>query len=381
MTCARTNQYPPLPAGVNGEAVDELRQEIWDNSRRCAPVYSYNPWLRTLAVVTVIGVIVAFALYVNGIFTQPIVPITHVDPLSLSLGLGIPGVLVLGVVLTLYRATHSKDRLGVNHHHIPHDSEWLPVQTRRIFKQYWGVDRARRDRIYKDHRWAYVDQSTLVDGTGEAYAYLSKGCGEHNHIAVAVFIVQPFVIVASMVYHSLRAVIAPLVLLAKMAYDHASQGRSDITLKRIGKECGESLFQVLQAPFCGVTIMGLELLALISPLKGRYLVQLVEREAWNLGAHLPEGFWIPPGLWGQPLWKGGNLFVPGCYQPVAIFKFESGKVKKVETTLHALNPDHPIFESYTDNVLDDECVTFQQVKARDEELRGQLHDLLHPEPI
>lgn len=283
----------------------------------------------------VIG-ITAFALLCSGHLTsfprEFIDLFTHVDPTKLMIGISVTAVLICGTGFVIYRARSQEDRHA--HAKIFPSANFNDHIEEAIF-EYKKEARNREGGVEDKSYWgqAYLDKSTLdAHGSGKAFLYGVKECGDHYTVSTLVPLLTPIYTVCSVAYHAIRMVIVPFWVLVNYAVE-ACLNRPVLGKKERYKlvdvvlEPCKSLRQVVTSPFYGLAFMAAGIYSLVNPMGGRVLGAKIERD-WNGGATRAEGYWSVGGP--QREWNFGNLdmnfFLAGCWQPIGIVDYVEGKI-------------------------------------------------------
>lgn len=239
----------------------------------------------------------------------------------------------------------------------------------------------RRRKVDRIRFNVHVDKSTLDEsGSGKAYCYNIKECGEHYFVSFEItFIGTPVYLVATVAYNLIRAVIVPFYVLFQY-----------LTEKCKGKPHGHerefkpidiptqfilSLWRAIQAPFYALAFFLAGLYSFFDPMGGRKLGASIERD-WNGGVSLAEGYWSIQGsqkLWrfeggGGPKGLGRNgFYLAGCWQPAGVIEYKNQEIQASCWLPLAVDPMRGNFDTY---------YTLPFLEAKVEENTHGIKDLL-----
>ncbi len=283
--------------------------------------------------------IVVFSLFAtNHLFSFPqdfVNLFQNASRAHICIGVAVTAVLFSGSLIVIHRAqTKPEELLKDEEGNVP------TMGTMSNLEDKLEIVRLRLPEAWKNNYLdAYVDTSTLVDGTGKAYLYYIKDCTNHYVVSTVVALLgTPFYIIGAIVLNAIRMVVVPLYILTMCLielcqpepyFNTEYPAARKFSVLDAGIEFLQSIYGIIKAPFYGIAFFFAALYSLINPMEGRKLGSAIERN-WNDGANLAEGYWSVDGE--QPLWRRDGawgpeglrrkrFFLAGCWQPIGVVEY------------------------------------------------------------
>ncbi len=207
----------------------------------------------------------------------------------------------------------------------------------------------------------HIDTSTLVDGTGEAFYYGYKTFGDHFVVSTFVPMLTLPHAAGAVAYHVARAVVIPFYILGCMSVE-ACIGRPLFRDQRhfhlgdIPKQWVFSIKQIVKAPFYGTAQIFAALYSYVSPLNGRKLGSIIEKE-WNNDIDRSDGvwsvrgaqskYWRPEGGGGPNKLGKNGFYLAGCWTPMGVVHFENSRIVSGESMTRYLHPERGKVYTFT----------------------------------
>lgn len=324
------------------KSLPEKSSKIFTPKRKCLGITAF-----AVAVLFISSYALIFTGGLNNFPQGLLNSFRHMNLMHLAIGGGVAAVLLGGAAIVIVRVMFKKDKL-LDHAGVGKLSGSDHIKEAVYYSI--GKNAGTKEREVQSSS-VYIDTSTLKNGNGKAYLYGVKQCGEHYSVSSVVTLTTPIYLVGTVALDCIRLVIAPFYIagcwvIERFRNDPLFEGQRKFELSDIPVQMAISIKRIAVAPFYATAYFFAAFSSLFSPINGRKLASLIERD-WNEDVSRAQGFWSVRGP--QALWPGIKALSPdrlkenagyywaGCWQPMGVVEYRDGNIVDAMSLSKAVN--------------------------------------------